>query len=94
MLAVVRSERGTDGIANDAADGGDDGAAQAGAPRRLSRDEMQALLDKRVGQMREGGTDDAPTDQFRVYAYIIERLQSGENPLRLMVQASAGTGKS
>ncbi len=93
MLGVIRSERGTSGIANDAADAGDD-AAPAGAPRRLSRDELQALLEKRVGQMKQGGSDDAPTDQFRVYTYIIERLQTGENPLRLMIQASAGTGKS
>lgn len=93
MLAVIRSERGTSGIANDAADGDDD-AVLVGAPRRLSRHELQALLEKRVGQMKEGGSDDAPTDQYRVYMYIIERMQLGENPIRLMVQASAGTGKS
>ena len=93
MLQVIRSERGTSGIANDAADAGDD-AVPPGAPRRLSRSELQALLEKRVGQMKEGGSDDAPTDQFRVYSHIVERLHSGEDPLRLMIQASAGTGKS
>ena len=35
------------------------------------------------------------SDQRRVYKYIIGQLiQTGARPLRLMVQASAGTGKS
>ncbi len=95
MLAVIRSERGTSGVANDgAADGDDDGAVLAGAPRRLSRAELEALLAKRIRQMQEGGIDDAPTDQFRVYTDIIDQFERGDRPLRLTAQASAGTGKS
>ena len=95
MLAVIRSERGTSGVANDgAADGDDDGAVLAGAPRRLSRAELEALLAKRIRQMQEGGTDDAPTDQFRVYTDIIDQFERGDRPLLLTPQASAGTGKS
>ncbi len=37
MMAVIRSERGDGGVANNAADGDDDAAVLAGAPRRLSR---------------------------------------------------------
>ena len=33
-------------------------------------------------------------ERRRVYKYIIGQLQAGTQPLRLMVQASAGTGKS
>ena len=61
---------------------------------RLSRAELEELLAKRIRQMQDGGADDAPTFQFRVYSYIIEQFERGDRPLRLMVQASAGTGKS
>ena len=94
MMAVIRSERGDGGVANNAADGDDDAAVLAGAPRRLSRAELEALLAKRVQQMQAGGSDDAPADQFRVYTYIIGQFERGDRSLRLMVQASAGTGKS
>ena len=42
---------------------------------------------KRVAMMREGASADAETDQYRVYQYIINELESG-NFIRLMVQAS------
>ena len=43
--------------------------------------------------MQEGGAPDEPKDQWRVYCYIRDanRNQNGSY-LRLMVQASAGTG--
>ena len=93
MLAVIRSERGASGIANEVT-GDDNDAVMVSGPRRLSRDEMQDLLDKRIEQMKQGGSDDTPTDQYRVFLYIIAKLNTGDAPLRLMVQASAGTGKS
>ena len=92
MLLVIRAERGVGGIANEVC-GNESDPAPSCAPRRLSKNELQALLDKRVGQMQDGGSDDSPTDQYRVYKHIIEQLDSG-TPLRLMAQASAGTGKS
>ena len=55
---------------------------------------MEALLAKRIDQMKDGGTDDAPTDQYRAFSYIVEQLEHGNQPLRLMIQASAGTGQS
>ena len=93
MLAVIRSERGASGIANEAS-GDDNDAVMVSGPRRLSRDEMQDLLDKRIEQMKQGGSDDTPTDQNRAFLYIIDKLNAGDALLRLMVQASAGTGKS
>ena len=47
------------------------------------------MLAKREAMMAEG---DGETDQIRVYRHIIGCIQRGEL-LRLMVQASAGTGR-
>ena len=53
---------------------------------------MAALLEKRIEMMKQGPAEDGGvTDQFRVFSHIIEKLQ-GDEPLRLMIQASAGTG--
>ena len=57
---------------------------------------MKEELAKREDMMRAGGVADdgqQESDQWRVYQHIIGRLRSNE-PLRLMIQASAGTGKS
>ena len=43
--------------------------------------------------MKAGTGGSGVTDQFRVYQHIVQCLETGEY-LRLMVQASAGTGKS
>ena len=43
--------------------------------------------------MRQGGADGEVTDQLRVYAGIVHALPT-KRCLRMMVQASAGTGKS
>ena len=50
---------------------------------------MKALLAKREAMMAEG---DGETDQIRVHRHMIGCIQRGE-PLRLMVQSSAGTGR-
>ncbi len=50
-----------------------------GAPRRLTREELLALLDGRVRTSDGGG--DGPTDQIRVYRHIVEQLESGDRPL-------------
>jgi hypothetical protein len=58
--------------------------------------ELQAELDKLVAAMRSwDGHDDIDTDQWNVYSHVTAIL-SGElpGPLRLCVQAGAGTGKS
>ena len=95
ILSLIRQERGEIVVANDHADDGDeDEALAARGHRRLSASEMQELLEKRAHLMKMAGADDAPTDQFRVYTHIIQQLVGGTSPLRLMVQASAGTGKS
>ena len=90
MLAVIRGERGEIPTINDTTL--DDGAApldSVGFSRRLTKSEMVDLLAKRVEQMKAGGTDNEPTDQWRVYFYIIEQLANGDRPLRLMIQAGS-----
>ena len=55
---------------------------------RLSTEDLQDLLAKREAMMQEGVGE---TDQWRVYSHIVGCIERGEL-LRLMVQASAGTG--
>ena len=59
--------------------------------RRLSHAELVAELARREALLR--GVSTEITDQWRVYSQIVEALIAG-TPLRLLVQASAGTGKS
>ena len=88
MLDVIRAERGETATVNDAVLEDADGAAEhAGSSRRLTKAEMEALLAKRIELMKSGGGEDNPTDQWRVFSYIISRLQDDGAPLRLMVQA-------
>ena len=61
------------------------------ASRRLSPAELVTELARRESLMQGGAT--GVTDQWRVYTHIIESITTG-TPLRLLVQASAGTGKS
>ena len=94
VIRVIESERGDSFYVNDvpadaqAAAGGGDSLST-----RLSPEQMQALLEKRVEMMKEGhvGNGAAVTDQYRVFSEIVAGLEQGR-PLRLMVQASAGTG--
>ena len=94
ILDVIRAERGESGVANDGALDGEGGPVNPGLSRRLTREEIEAKLDKNIEMMKAGGEDGVETDQFRVFNFIIEQLEHGEKPLRLMIQASAGTGKS
>ena len=95
VVRVIESERGDATYINDVQPGDQPDAAVASSTltTRLSFEQLKELLDKRVEMMKQGGTNDGVTDQYRVYSHIIDRLQ-GDQPLRLMVQASAGTGKS
>ena len=94
ILEVIRAERGESGLANDTSLDDDTPARSAGLSHRLTREEMATLLSTRIEQMRAGGGADHPTDQYRVFTYVTGQVQNGDRPLRLMIQASAGTGKS
>ena len=97
IVRVIEQERGVGRMANEVPPE-DAGEAAAGAPRacnssRLSPAELAAELKRREDLMMAGAEDGSETDQWRVYAHIIGAIAAGEY-LRLMVQASAGTGKS
>ena len=96
MIRAIEAERGTASLINDNLD---EPEARGEAPptdlplTRLSLEEMRELLHTRERQMQDGGDPAVETDQWRVYRHIVDSLQEGRY-LRLMVQASAGTGKS
>jgi len=93
IIRTIEQERGQIRLVNEG--GGVDADTEEARGRtsdRLTPAEMQTELEKRVNMMREGAASDGVTDQARVYDYIISCLESGEY-LRLMIQASAGTGQ-
>ena len=67
-------------------------AAPAHVSRRMTKEEMRTELDRRTALLQEGAVEGLDTDQWRVFCHIIEVLTGGERYLRLLVQASAGTG--
>ena len=97
IMRVIESERGMSRTLNDGAVSDDEEsgpAAPAHTSLKMTKEELQVELDRRTALLREGAVDGLGTDQWRVYCHIIETLTGGERYLRLLVQASAGTGKS
>ena len=88
VLKCIEMERGTETHLND---GGEEAQDAAEANAKLSPEALDKLLKSRIEMMKAGSS--GITDQFRVYQHIVQCLETGEY-LRLMVQASAGTGKS
>ena len=88
ILDVIAGERRAMTCLND---GGEEASAQLGESlaSTLSLAEMRLELTRREEMMRDGPGD--MTDQWRVYRYITDKITKGEW-LRLIVQASAGTG--
>ena len=91
MMLVIEQERNCVRTVNEVSDDDETAAERKGISTRLSLTEMAAELHRREELMKAGSTD--LTDQWRVYTHIVNSLRLGA-PLRLMVQASAGTGKS
>ena len=67
-------------------------AAEGNVSSRLSAAALKKELELREKNM-QAGDGGGVTDQWRVYQHVVQQLQTGP-PLRLMVQASAGTGIS
>ena len=93
-LKLIAAERGIRALANDGAADPDSDDRAGVLTRKLSPAELETLLQKREQQMRTSERASGDTDQWRVYKFITESLAGGGKPLRLIVQASAGTGKS
>ena len=97
-LRCIRLERGTTTYLNDGTDQAEDGATPASASvestTKLSPEGLRKLLDKRVEMMKASKSGDGITDQYRVYCNIIQGIETPNYYLRMMIQASAGTGKA
>ena len=93
-LKCIRLERGTTSFLNDGVDQTEDGTQAASTTTKLNPEELRKLLHKRVEMMKAGKGGDGITDQYRVYCNIIHEIEAGTSYLRMMVQASAGTGKA
>ena len=76
----------------DAAELDDDRAMKPSLRTRMTLEQMKIELEDRENKMKYSSTK-KETDQWRVYQHIVSSIERGEY-LRLMVQASAGTGKS
>ena len=92
MVRAIEEERGVHRMSNEIGEVGDPEAARGRSSVRLSPEEMKALLAEREANLQTCDFEGV-TDQWRVYSTIIDALASGRR-LRIMVQASAGTGKS
>ena len=88
MVAVIEQARSCVRTINEISDD-EAPAARQSISTLLSREEMVAELHRREELLKAGSSD--VTDQWRVYTHIVNSLRLG-TPLRLMVQASAGTG--
>ena len=94
ILQCILQERGTATYLNDGVEEVPGGETTGESSSKLTPKAMEELLNKRVAMMQDGHTcEGMPTDQFRVFSHIINAIETGQW-LRLMVQASAGTGKS
>jgi hypothetical protein len=94
VCKAIEDERGHTTIVNEQADASAENGTEGGSvSSRLSAAALKKELEVREKNMQAGAEDGGLTDQWRVYQHVTHQLQSGE-PIRLMVQASAGTGKS
>ena len=91
MMQVIEEERGRMRTTNEIGSDTEQPDQREQMSSRLSHAELAAELVRRENMMQAGSTD--ITDQWRVYSHIVQSIRTGA-PLRLMVQASAGTGKS
>ena len=106
VIRTIEQERGVMGEANAMlqqafGESGLDGSATgcSSVSGMLSKVALKQMLEDRENKMRagrasaDGSSATSDTDQWHVYKKITQGIKSGK-PLRLMVQASAGTGKT
>ncbi len=89
IMAVIRSERNHEEYLNEAGEGPPE--ENNNLSTKLSHEQLQRLLEERE-EMMKASPDGSVTDQWRVYEHVVNCIQNGQY-LRLLVQASAGTGK-
>ena len=90
IIEVIEQERRAVSYLNDGGEGQQE--PQQSLSSNMNVAELRAELRKREALMQQG-SGDGITDQWRVYCEITDSLANGRW-LRMIVQASAGTGKS
>ena len=89
LIRVLEAERSVLTMANEDAE--DTPPNDPTLSFKMTPEQLAAELADRESKMQSGATAGGVTDQWRVYQYVIGCICRGEY-LRLMVQASAGTG--
>ena len=89
LIRVLEAERSVFTMANEDAE--DTPPPEPTLSFKMTPEQLAAELTDRESKMQSGVTAGGVTDQWRVYHYVIGCICRGEY-LRLMVQASAGTG--
>ena len=90
-IRVIESERSVFRMVNEAQNDGD--AQDILGSTKLNPAQLISELEGREMKMKTGTIIGGITDQWRIYIEIIDSIREGRY-LRMMVQASAGTGKS
>ena len=91
IIEVIEQERRAVSYLNDGGEGQQE--PQQSLSSNMNVAELRAELCKREALMQQGAGGGGIADQWRVYSEITDCLASGRW-LRMIVQASAGTGKS
>lgn len=90
LIRVLEAERSVFSMANDEAD--DTPPNDTTLSFKMKPEQLAAELQDRENKMQIGATAGGVTDQWRVYQFIVGCI-CRKQYLRLMVQASAGTGQ-
>ena len=92
MVRAIEQERGVARTINEVGGADDANAPGTRNSSHLSSQQLTLLLAEREAKLQTSEFKGV-TDQWRVYTEIINAISNGER-LRMLVQASAGTGKS
>jgi len=91
-IQTIEQERSKQRMTNEFGEDTEDQKSRGRLSEKLTIKEMEDLLHERIEMMKE--CDVGVSDQYRVFQYITNEIEKGTQFLRVMVQASAGTGKS
>lgn len=92
MLEATRVERGNNYATNDGAAKGNKSDKDK-FPSRSTPEDLEAMFDNFIEQVKAGGVDGIELDDCHTLEFTIKQLEDGDWRLRLLVHASAGTGK-
>jgi len=92
IMQTIEAERSKQRMTNDVGEDQEEVKHRGRISEQLTAKELDDLLQERIEMMKT--SDACISDQYRVFQYITNEIEKGAKFLRVMVQASAGTGKS